>query len=543
MPDEQQETLTLDALLGATAEPSSGAPVANERALVEPVSDLLLDLMGSVPDRPKEPLTLETLPTLPKIPLQMSNTPVEAVSEKTAELLEGESGLPLRVEPALATKAQEPCPAPEQKRSLPIARTPARKREAALAEAPDRNRETKPAEAPARKRGAASGEAPARKLEAAVAGAPVPKPETTVPEAPVQKRYAEASDDLATPAAAPAAKPERKGKHASGRVKDRAFGGRRAVHADRDSVAASGAEPPKSQPASEPSVAAPSTAEPARPHREQPAGDLARETHAESRAAKERLERLNALSRRLESEIIASSKVLDQRDEKRNAVEPPVPTCSQSEACEDSPLFEERPQSIAEGMKEGQREHYRHMRIKIAIGAVVSLLLVALFLGIALQLVSYSSEEGVVQDIPTAPLPSENAEPQSDQPRREEEPVADSPAGSTSSQKEDLSGTVVYRYVTGAPDADAQSVTESVQFGKEGLCETSTMEVEFASTEAAESFAENIRRDYGSSARSVEVDGTKVRAEIDASSNGLDREAYEDALRDSVRDLTIVKKS
>ena len=185
------------------------------------------------------------------------------------------------------------------------------------------------------------------------------------------------------------------------------------------------------------------------------------------------------------------------------------------------------------------------MRIKIAAGIVASLLLVALVLGAATQ----CSGPGDAGDAPqAAPVEtsssSEASDPGAGQPGRSEgqaESVGQKDAPSTPS--EDRSGTVVYRYVTTDAAGNGQTVTESVHFGVNGLCETSAMEVEFGGAEEAEAFAESVRRDYGSAVRVVEVDGTNVHAEIDASMNRLDREAYEDALRSSVRDLAIVKKS
>ena len=219
-------------------------------------------------------------------------------------------------------------------------------------------------------------------------------------------------------------------------------------------------------------------------------------------------------------------------------------------------MFDERPQSIAEGMREGQREHYRFVRIKIACGAAALLLLIALTLGFVASLsLQHGAEKDARDEVetastaePSAPARIEDEASVSDKPsesaaKPSEKPAGKSSSGGPASSTEDRSGTVTYRYVAPDESEGDRTVTETVEFGKDGLCEKSLMEVEFASSEAAEAFAADIRRDYGSAALSVEVDGTQVRAEVDTSSNGFDREAYEDALRDSVRDLTILKKS
>lgn len=512
MSDEQQGTLTLDALLGLSGGASSGAANVDEHAL-EPASDLLLDLMGAAPDPSDVPLTLETLPTLPKIPLA---SPIDLPRPASEPETESEP---------------ESAPAPD----------PARASEPVAKPVPDpasnHVSDSRPVSADGRR---------SDRVKCVTAD---------------QAARAKASADSEMA-------PVRKGKHANGRVKERAFGGKHAARATQETLAKSADETPSRKrviasasaapaleaaptpavaTASTPATLVAETASEVVPAPTPEADSAPRPTPAtipSPRSKDSRLARLNALSRKLESEIIAASDVADEPPAKRAKSDLPLPEWSKSGE-QASPMFEERPHSISEGMKEGMLEHCRIVRIKIAAGIVASLLLVALVLGAATQ----CSGPGDAGDAPqAAPVEtsssSEASDPGAGQPGRSEgqaESAGQKDAPSTPS--EDRSGTVVYRYVTTDAAGNGQTVTESVHFGANGLCETSAMEVEFGGAEEAEAFAESVRRDYGSAVRVVEVDGTNVHAEIDASMNRLDREAYEDALRSSVRDLAIVKKS
>lgn len=416
--------------------------------------------------------------------------------------------------------------------------------------------------------------APAAKQE--IASAPAvgakPKVETATPGLAVQ-----------APVPLRESRRMRRGKHAGDEVGDRASCGK---HAVRPASSAPAAKPPAPADApaasTAPIAASPTpTAKPPAPAEAQlavtPASSAAVASASSepapkvvqtrrSRAADARREQLNSLSRKLESKIIAASErhglneqqaTLPVREQAKRASNPQRDL---NDAAKESPMFEERPQSIAEGMREGQREHYRFVRIKIACAAAGLLLLVALVLGaIASLAMQHDAGEGAQDEAQTtsttgtsSPARPEAESSVSDKPsgsgsnsseKPTDKPSSNASSSTTKPSTEDRSGTVAYRYVAEDDTEGDRTVTETVEFGKDGLCEKSLMEVEFASNEAAEAFAAGIRRDYGSAALSVEVDGTRVRAEIDASSNGLDREAYEDALRDSVRDLTILKKS
>lgn len=513
MSDEQQGTLTLDALLGLSGGASSGAANVDERAL-EPASDLLLDLMGAVPDPSDVPLTLETLPTLPKIPLA---SPVDFPQRESEP----------EIEPA---PESEPAPSPEP---TPIPE-PAPASESTPAPAPAPACASEPAAKPV------PDSASEREPESRQASASGRRRDVAKRVSADQPTPAKASEDSEM-------EPVRKGKHASGRVKERSFGGKHAVCAAQETLAkpsvetlsskhapASASAAPALEAAPAPAVAPPAPVETA------PVSASAPATTPSPRPKDSRLARLNALSRKLESEIIAACDVDDEPPAKRAKSDLPLPEWSKGGG-EASPMFEEHPQSIADGMKEGLREHYRLVRIRIAVGIAASLALIALALGVIAQCSAPSSAGDPAAEAPA--VPPEAAEPEQSQPERGEAAKEEGSRQSGATQTEDRSGTVVYRYLTTDASGESRTVTEAVAFGADGLCETSTMDVEFADPEGAETFVENIRRDYGSAARDVELNGSNVHVEIDTSANKLDREAYEDALRDSVRDLTIVKKS
>lgn len=401
----------------------------------------------------------------------------------------------------------------------------------------------------------------------------------------------------------------RKGKHAREEAKERAFSGKHAASVAKDapeqgrtgtatepeltvaSKPAPAKEPatthgtvaqsaPVSEPApqpaptpapksapqhtSAPKVVSPVVAEPALAQNRLVPDPKSTETpvsvSAPCESSTSRLERLNELSRRLESQILASSATFQQSHEKiETPTNAPADTLSSHEQSlpdwcvelspKESSLFDEPPQTIAEGMEDGQREHFRIIRIKIALGAMAALLLVACAVGVAQQLVAQFDEQNpqVVESLdksPTSELPS--GDQQSSAPTQPEPGTNPSDPSTTPNQpqspQQDRSGTVVYRYVTNNATGTDCTITETVTFNQAGLCETSEMEVKLADEAAAQEFAQVMQRDYGPDAE-VSVDGTTVRAQLSIASNALDREAYEDALRASVRDLTIVKKS
>ena len=234
-----------------------------------------------------------------------------------------------------------------------------------------------------------------------------------------------------------------------------------------------------------------------------------------------------------------------------------------------SPLFEQRPHSIAEGMKEAQSEHQRAVRLQVLAGAAGGLLVMVLMVGGAVQLsqvgaesvLKHTSAGQISTTLKLASAPStevdaqESSKTASDQPKVERESSqgtvvnedaaaeSDGKTASKTNSQQDLSGTVVYRYAKPGNEADKTSVTEKVTFGGDGLCESSSLEVQFSDASAAEEFLRALELDFGTAYCEGEVKDNVATAVVDVSSNKLDREGYEDALRDSVVDLVIVKKS
>lgn len=199
-----------------------------------------------------------------------------------------------------------------------------------------------------------------------------------------------------------------------------------------------------------------------------------------------------------------------------------------------SVMFDEPPTSLEEGMREAEALHRRGFARKAGLIVASGALVLGLIAFAAFQLPRLDGGEREASDDPPA---AETTPEQIDAPEDEAEkakPVE---------KEKDLSGSVTYRYTTAGPDGEGRQTTETVQFDAGGLCETSTLEVQLADGEAVEAFLAELERDFGSGCKESEAQGANARAVIDVSANKLDREGYEDALRVSVQDLTIVKKS
>lgn len=265
----------------------------------------------------------------------------------------------------------------------------------------------------------------------------------------------------------------------------------------------------------------------------------------------------------------------DAEAQPRGSSEITQPTPEEGEAgapadAESSALFDEPPASIKESMREAETLHRRGFKLKVAAGCVLGALALAGTVFVVSQSswlfdmlssgpgVSANTEQNSGDDNQTS---HETETPDGD-PVNKEVPVtkddsttdkdtsgnkgnsSSNPQGSsTSDDKRDLSGTVVYRYTTTSAADEQRTTTETVTFGRDGLCETSSLEVGFPDAAAAETFFADMQRDFGAAYREGAVDGSTVRATLDVSANKLDRESYEDQLRISVDDLVIVKKS
>lgn len=198
---------------------------------------------------------------------------------------------------------------------------------------------------------------------------------------------------------------------------------------------------------------------------------------------------------------------------------------------------------LREGLHEGdeaEKARRSAMRtLKIGIGAAVAVMGLICTVGLLGGLTAFvggSPADGATSQVSAA----QDAPSSSTSGSRNQGKATDSAA---KPKQENLSGEVVYRYTTSQGGEGEQSVTETVAFGRDGLCTTSTLEAQFADEEAAASFVESLRNDYGSALKEAATDGANAKVTVDVSPNKLDREAYEDTLRISVEDLMIVKKS
>lgn len=199
-----------------------------------------------------------------------------------------------------------------------------------------------------------------------------------------------------------------------------------------------------------------------------------------------------------------------------------------------SVMFDEPPTSLEEGMREAEALHRRGFARKAGLIVASGALVLGLIAFAAFQLPRLDGGEREASDDPPA---AETA------PERIDAPEGEAEKAKPVEKEKDLSGSVTYRYMTAGPDGEERQTTETVQFDAGGLCETSTLEVQLADGEAVEAFLAELERDFGSGCKESEAQGANARAVIDVSANKLDREGYEDALRVSVQDLTIVKKS
>lgn len=117
-----------------------------------------------------------------------------------------------------------------------------------------------------------------------------------------------------------------------------------------------------------------------------------------------------------------------------------------------------------------------------------------------------------------------------------------SSSGASSSQSGEGEGSVTYNYTATTPQNVAYTAEETVQFGPNGECQSTTMRMEFPDAESAQAHVDGLKRDYGSNIQIDSQDGAVVVVTIDNSGLHLNREKYENSLRYSVSDLAIVKK-
>lgn len=213
-------------------------------------------------------------------------------------------------------------------------------------------------------------------------------------------------------------------------------------------------------------------------------------------------------------------------------------------AADEMDFFAPLPNTIAQNMRRLEADSLRSLLLTATVVlCVVLLLLVA---AVAVSLIGSNGSQGSSsgaqqQEQPEQPVvsdPLDEVDPEDplvgndpadgDEPGESEEPVA-----------KDTSYSVVYSYSTQAYGSSGLTVTETVSFGADGLCETTSMRAVFSDEESAKTFHESISMNYGSDCLEAAVSGTTVTAVIDISAIGMTQQQYEDALRGSVEGLTV----
>lgn len=216
-----------------------------------------------------------------------------------------------------------------------------------------------------------------------------------------------------------------------------------------------------------------------------------------------------------------------------------------SEAAEESTLFDKPPVSIEEGMRKSTSGRKKRRRVII----ILAILIVLLGGGAAAYLIL--SEQGVVPRISietaTVPVTSQDSSnggnanaanaSNSSAASSATDPgtTPDTPAGG------DLSGTVVYQYTANTASGVEYKVEETVTFQANGDCQSSTMNMTFPDAASAKTFTDNLARDYGTSFKLDSLNGNNAVVTIDNSGLHLTRDEYENALRYSVSDLVVNK--
>lgn len=193
--------------------------------------------------------------------------------------------------------------------------------------------------------------------------------------------------------------------------------------------------------------------------------------------------------------------------------------------------------SIEEGMEKADKVHARNVKMWTRVAAAMLLVVVGgvgLTAAFSLSLQGGGESGEANPSAPTAPSAPDVS--------GKAAPVV--PEDQASSEKATgKAGTVVYSYTGHVGEGGTYVVTETVDFADDGTSAQTTIEGTFGNAATAEQFLEAVKRDYGSDFLEGTAEGEHVVVKVDISKLGLDREAYEDALRNSVDDLRVVKKS
>ena len=506
MTEESRSTLTLDELLHAA---DASASVASDHSPAsEPVSPLLLDLLGGKPEEPVSEgpvveavdVDLEQFENLPRIPASRKAS-LEALPDRPAAM-EGPS------QPAEDAAAGAGLPDEET-----MADNAGKPTEDAGQHAEDTVAEE--AERPVEEEAVLDGELP---------GEPAEEP-SALPLA--EKALGPTEPEDEPPVARPFDQPA-------------ACEADRPVSCDNEPIDA------------QPQVLS------VRSHSDQPAAERAKKpvpATPSPAVGPARDDQLRALRQQLERRMktVATTDATPSTGQAADRREPRTDTPIAAGEPASDPKNESTgswpisPRKLAKGPAHARPQELWKLdglRLKAALATVLVLVLIAVPLAVAAQLAEPSSpDQG--PDASSAALVEKPDDRPSTSGRASEAATggADANGKRTPGSEEDRSGTVVYRYATQMADGEQRTVTETVRFGKSGLCEMSTMEATFADSDAADAFIDVLRRDYGPAFSEGTVEGSSARATLDIAAHKLDREEYEDALRDSVEDLSIIKKS
>lgn len=199
----------------------------------------------------------------------------------------------------------------------------------------------------------------------------------------------------------------------------------------------------------------------------------------------------------------------------------------------ESAMFEEPPVSIADGMKTADSKRKRRRAIIIAIVAV----LVA-----AAAAVGVLAYTGIIDLGGIVASQSGQQDSSGSASQRGSASGGTPMSSSRSSSASDQSGTVIYEYTATTSDGVAYNVNDTVTYDGEGKCQSTTMKLEFPDESSCADFLANLERDYGSDYKLDAQNGATATVTINIGSLKFDREQYEDALRYSVEELTVLKK-
>lgn len=187
---------------------------------------------------------------------------------------------------------------------------------------------------------------------------------------------------------------------------------------------------------------------------------------------------------------------------------------------ENSTIFDQPPIPIDVGMRVAETSHRRGRVILIFI-----MIIAAIVVGVCVTYVfSHTGEEEGVTDQTTEQTSSSS--------------TSSSAAGSSNQG----AGSVVYQYSALTANGKTYNVQETATFNDAGICEFTTMRMEFPDAATAKEFTDALTRDYGDKLTLENLEGSTATVIINNAGLGMNREQYEDSLSRSVEDLVVLKK-